>query len=97
MFFRVESHDDETRRTVRTEVTVQEQQRAVLFSGIPGTAPKTCPLCGNPLFPVTTHLDDAQSQAVLLGHSKVQGACSGPGNADATKDLRQRGNSRRLR
>ena len=32
MRFCVESHDDETRRRVRTEVTVQEQQNTVLIT-----------------------------------------------------------------
>jgi hypothetical protein len=42
MVFHGESHDDKARRTVRTEVTIQERQRAVLFSSAEGMPPDSC-------------------------------------------------------
>lgn len=97
MVFRDESREDGTRRTVRTEVTVQEQQRTVLFSNAPGTSPETCPLCGNPLFTGIYPLAEEQSHALAVGHSEAGGTCPGPNTADETKGPQQHGDSRRLR
>jgi hypothetical protein len=92
MFFRVELRDDGT-RTVRTEVTVhEEQRRAVMFSSTPGI----CPLCGNPLNPAINPLTEAQTNERALGHSEPGGTCPGP-TADEKQGPRQRGDSRRLR
>ena len=92
MFFRVESRAGGS-RTVRTEVTVREEQRrAVMFSGTPGM----CPLCGNPLIPAINPLTEAQSKQRALEHSEAGGTCSGP-KVDEMKGPRRRGDSRRLR
>jgi hypothetical protein len=92
MFFRVESREDAT-RTVRTEVTVREEQRrAVMFLTTPGI----CPLCGNPLIPAINPLAETQSNDLALGHSGAGGTCPGP-KADEMNGPRQRGDSRRLR
>jgi len=106
MRFRVESHDDETRRRVRTEVTVQEQQNTVLITSSawtgPRSGPKTCPLCGNPMFPVPEPLSEEKAQALKLGHRDGQGTCPGPEKQEPakqreTKGSRQGEDTRRLR
>jgi hypothetical protein len=97
MFFRIESHDDEIRRTVRTEVTVQVRQRTVLFSSTAGTGSGACPLCGNSQFSGMEPLTEAQSQPYPLGLSDGQRRCAGPENVDETEDLRRSGDARRLR
>jgi hypothetical protein len=96
MFFRVESHDDKTQTTVRTEVTVQEQQSTVLLTSTSWSGPKTCPLCGNPMFPVPEPLSDAKAQPLKLGHKEGQGTCPGPAEKSETKGP-QGGDRRRLR
>ena len=97
MFFRVESHGDETQTTVRTEVTVEEQQSTVLLASTSWSGPKTCPLCGNPMFPVPEPLSDAKAQALKLGHREGQGSCPGPEKKDETKGPQQGSDQRRLR
>ena len=102
MFFRVESHDDETQHSVRTEVTVQEQHSTVLLSSSSWSGPKTCPLCGNPMFPVPEPLSEEKAQALKLGHRKGQGSCPGPGKQGPkkqgeTKGSQQGEDTRRLR
>ena len=96
MFFRAESRDDATRTTVRTEVTVQERQSAVLIESTSLSGPKTCPLCGNPMFPVPEPLSDAKAQPLKLGHKEGQGTCPGPAEKSETKGP-QGGDLRRLR
>jgi hypothetical protein len=92
MFFRTESRADGS-RTVRTEVTVREEQRrAVMLLTMPGI----CPLCGNPLIPAKNPIGEVKLDDLALGHSKTGGTCPGP-KADETKGPRLRGDSRRLR
>jgi hypothetical protein len=102
MLFRVESHDDATRHSVRTEVTVQEQQNTVLLTSSSWSGPKTCPLCGNPMFPVPEPLSEKKAQALKLGHRDGQGTCPGPGKQEPAKQRETKGSrhgedSRRLR
>ena len=96
MFFRVESRDDAIRKTVRTEVTVQERQSAVLIESTSWSGPKTCPLCGNPMFPIPEPLSEAKAQALKLGHKEGQGACPGPAKKSDVKGPHG-GDLRRLR
>jgi hypothetical protein len=97
MFFRVESRDDATRTTVRTEVTVQEKQSSMLLASTSWSGPKNCPLCGNPMFPVPEPLSDDKAQALKLGHRDGQGTCPGPEDKGKTKGPRQGEDRRRLR
>jgi hypothetical protein len=50
-FFRSESSGDGTTRTVRTEVTVEQQGTTVLVGNAAGAGFDTCPLCGSKLAP----------------------------------------------
>jgi len=95
MFFRVESRDDATRTTVRTEVMVQDRQSAVLLTNTPWGGPKNCPLCGNPMFPVPEPLSEDKAQAFKLGHR--DGQCPGPEGNGKSKGPQQGENQRRLR
>jgi hypothetical protein len=102
MLFRVESRDDKTQHRVRTEVTVREQQNTVLITSSSWSGPKTCPLCGNPMFPVPEPLSEEKAQALKLGHREGQGTCLGPGKQGPkkqgeTKSPRQGEDTRRLR
>jgi hypothetical protein len=90
MLFRVESQDDGTRHSVRTEVTVHEREQT--WGG-----PKTCPLCGNPMFPVPEPLSEEKAQELKLGHRDGQGTCPGPKPKGEMKSSRQREDIRRLR
>ena len=95
IFFRVASRYDATRTTVRTEVTIQETESAVLFTNTSWSGPKNCPLCGNPMFPVPEPLSEQKAQALKLGHR--DGQCPGPEDKDKTKGPRQGDDRRRLR
>lgn len=86
---RVTSRDEETRKTVRTEVTVQEKESALLFAGGSWSGPKNCPLCGNPMFPVPSTPTDEKAQELKLGHRDGQGTCPGPEDGDKTKGPQQ--------
>jgi hypothetical protein len=97
MLFRVESQDDGMRRSVRTEVTVHEREQTVLLEGTSWGGPKTCPLCGNPMFPVPEPLSEEKAQALKLGHREGQGTCPGPKQQGKTKSSRQSEDIRRLR
>lgn len=80
MLLHVTSRDEAARTTVRTEVTVQERESAVMFTGSSWSGPKNCPLCGNPMFPVPDAATDEKAQALRLGHREGQGTCPGPGD-----------------
>ncbi len=97
MLFRVESQDDGTRRSVRTEVTVQEREQTLVLEGTSWGGPKTCPLCGNPMFPVPEPLSGQKAQELKLGHRDGQGSCPGPKQPGEMKSSRTRENIRRLR
>jgi hypothetical protein len=97
MVFHGESHDDKARRTVRTEVTIQERQRAVLFSSAEGMPPDSCPLCGNPLFPATAHMADMELRDFEQKLSKARGTQPRPDQPVGTIDPQHAGDSRRLR
>lgn len=91
MIFRVESHDGATGRSVRTEVTVLEQERMLLLQGTSWGGPKTCPLCGNPMFPVPEPLSEEKAQELKLGHREGQGTCPGP---EKQGEMKNRGRAR---
>ncbi len=97
MLFRVESQDDGTRRSVRTEVTVHEREQTLVLEGTSWGGPKTCPLCGNPMFPVPEPLSEEKAQELKLGHRDGQGSCPGPKQQGETKSPRQGEDIRRLR
>jgi hypothetical protein len=102
MAFHAESRSDSTSRSVRTEVTVLQQQRSVLFSSPAEALSDTCPLCGNPLFPITPH----QTNAFAPDPAQPHGNCPGPDHKELKefKELKDQpidpphsGDSRRLR
>jgi hypothetical protein len=95
MFFRVESRDNATRTTVRTEVMVEDRQSAVLLTNTSWGGPKNCPLCGNPMFPVPEPLSEDKAQALKLGHQ--DGQCPGPEGNGKSKGPQQGEKQRRLR
>ncbi len=97
MLFRVESQDDGTRRSVRTEVTVHEREQTLVLEGTSWGGPKTCPLCGNPMFPVPEPLSEEKAQELKLGHRDGQGSCPGPKQQGEMKSPRQGEDIRRLR
>jgi hypothetical protein len=97
MLFRVESHDDGTCHSVRTEVTVHEREQTLLLEGTSWGGPKTCPLCGNPMFPVPEPLSEEKAQELKLGHRDGQGTCPGPKQQSGIKSSRQSEDRRRLR
>jgi hypothetical protein len=97
MVFRVESRDDGMRHSVRTEVTVHEREQTLVLEGTSWGGPKTCPLCGNPMFPVPEPLNEEKAQALTLGHRDGQGSCPGPKARGEMKGSRKRENIRRLR
>lgn len=97
MLFRIESQDDGTRRCVRTEVTVHEREQTLLLEGTSWGGPKTCPLCGNPMFPVPEPLSEEKAQELKLGHRDGQGTCPGPKQQSGIKSSRQSEDRRRLR
>jgi hypothetical protein len=97
MLFRVESQDDGARRSVRTEVTVHEREQTLVLEGTSWGGPKTCPLCGNPMFPVPEPLSEEKAQELKLGHRDGQGTCPGPKRKGEVKSSRQSENIRRLR
>ena len=83
-FFRAESREGDGRRMVRTEVTVEEEERTVMLSVSTVGGVCLCPLCGNP---------------VTLEHTQVHEVCPGPEQVMETKDPRmgKPGETRRLR
>jgi hypothetical protein len=97
MLVRVESHDDETRHSVRTEVTVLEREQTLLLEGTSWGGPKACPLCGNPMFPVPEPLSEEKAQELKLGHRVGQGTCPGPKRRGEMKSSRQSEKVRKLR
>jgi hypothetical protein len=97
MLFRVESQDDGTRRSVRTEVTVHEREQTLVLEGTSWGGPKTCPLCGNPMFPVAEPSSEEKAQELKLGHRDGQGSCPGPKQRGEVKSSRKSENIRRLR
>jgi hypothetical protein len=97
MLFRVESQDDGMRHIVRTEVTVHEREQTLLLEGTSWGGPKTCPLCGNPMFPVPEPLSEEKAQELKLGHREGQGTCPGPKQQGEMKSSRKSENIRRLR
>ncbi len=94
-----ESRSDSTSRSIRTEVTVHQQQRSVHFSSPAESLSDTCPLCGNPLFPIATH----PTNAFAPDHAQPLGTCPGPDPKelnvlkDQPIDPQHSGDSRRLR
>jgi rRNA maturation protein Nop10 len=99
MALHAESRSDSASRSVRTEVTVHQEQRSILFSGPTETLSDTCPLCGNPLFPPTPQQTNAFPQDPAQPH----GNCPGPDHKEL-KELKDQpidpphsGDSRRLR
>jgi hypothetical protein len=97
MLFRVESHDEATHRSVRTEITVHEREQTLLLEGTSWGGPKSCPLCGNPMFPIPEPLSEEKAQALKLGHREGQGTCPGPVKQAKAKGSRQGEDIRRLR
>lgn len=88
--FRTVTRTSEPRRRMRTQVTVEEQQRTVLLS-LPSVAGLClCPLCGHPV---------QDASVVTLEHPQVHARCPGPEDAVQEKDPRlgRPGNTRRLR
>jgi len=83
-FFRTRPRPSEPRRMIRTQVTVEEQQRTVLvnLSSVSGVC--LCPLCGHPVS--TLPADVAGS--VTLEHSQVHARCPGPEDVVAEQDPR---------
>jgi hypothetical protein len=77
---------------VRTQVTVEEQQRTVLLtmSSVAGVC--LCPLCGHPVGPLPANAP------VTLDHSQVHARCPGPEDVVVEQDPRldRPGNTRRL-
>jgi len=97
MVFRVESQDDGMRHSVRTEVTVHEREQTLVLEGASWGGPKTCPLCGNPMFPVAEPSSEEKAQELKLGHRDGQGSCPGPKQRGEVKSSRKSENIRRLR
>jgi len=97
MVFRVESQDDGMRHSVRTEVTVHEREQTLVLEGTSWGGPKTCPLCGNPMFPVAEPSSEEKAQELKLGHRDGQGSCPGPKQRGEVKSSRKSENIRRLR
>lgn len=80
---------------MRTQVTVEEQQRTVLLSMPSVAGVCLCPLCGHPVAPLPVET----STVVTLEHPQVHARCPGPEDAVQEKDPRlgRPGNTRRLR
>ena len=93
--FRAESSDEANGRRVRTEVTVHEREQTLLLQGTSWGGPKTCPLCGNPMFPIPEPLSEEKAQALTLGHRA--GGCPGPAKQGEMKASRHGEDTRRLR
>jgi hypothetical protein len=93
-FFRTEVRESDTRRIVRTQVTVEEQQRTMLLPLTAMDGVCLCPLCGQRLTPLAAE----SSGAVTLEHSQVHTRCPGPEQVDEVKDPRlgKPGDIRRL-
>jgi hypothetical protein len=72
MAYRAERVDSGRHSTVRTEVTVRQQEVTMLVSGVPAVG--TCPLCGQVLGSGTTFLHGA----LVEGHPVAHGSCVGP-------------------
>lgn len=92
---RTGSQGNAPRRMMRTEITVEEQQRTVLLSLPTFAGICLCPLCGHPVAP----LPGTESSAVTLDHSQVHAHCPGPEDIVQEKDPRlgRPRNTRRLR
>ena len=76
--------------------TISREQTLVL-EGTSWGGPKTCPLCGNPMFPVPEPLSEEKAQELKLGHRDGQGSCPGPKQRGGMKGSRQSEDIRRLR
>ena len=94
-FFRTRPRASEPRRLMRTQVTVEEQQRTVLVNLYTLGGVCLCPLCGHPVTP----LPGESAEAVTLEHSQVHARCPGPDEVVAEQDPRlgRPGDIRRLR
>jgi hypothetical protein len=96
---RVNSSASRGPRIVRTQVTVEEQQRMVLLAMPPAGTVCLCPLCGNPV----SALPPDRVGVVTLEHSEVHAQRSetqfGPGLTEQGNTPRpnEAGGTRRLR
>ena len=72
--FRVVARAGQGRRTVRTLVTVEEQQRTVLLSVATRDGVCVCPLCGKPVNALSTE----GTGVITLEHSQIHTQCPEP-------------------
>ncbi len=93
--FRTVKQGTQPRRLMRTQVTVEEQQRTVLLSMPSVAGVCLCPLCGHPVAP----LPGTEASVVTLDHSQVHAHCPGPEDVVVEQDPRlgRPRNTRRLR
>jgi hypothetical protein len=94
-FFRTRPRVSEPRRTIRTQVTVEEHQRTVLLNLSPVDGMCLCPLCGHPVAP----LPGDTAGPITLDHSQVHARCPGPEEVvvEQVPRLGRPRNTRRLR
>jgi hypothetical protein len=95
MLFRPRPRVSAPRRMTRTQVTVEEYQRTVLLNMSSMAGICLCPLCGQPVTPLSNDMEGP----VTLEPSQVHVRCPGPEDIVVEQDPRldRSRNTRRLR